>query len=221
MRLSNQKKYIHVDRDELYELFIVQNKTRKECAEHFKCSEATIKKKCRIYGISKSSKSYVENTQKTLMDKYGTDELWNISNDKRRKTNIERYGVEKPFQSQHIQDSIVDKRRNYFSSEEKIIKDVLDRYNIEYIKEYPIFINDKNNFFDFCITIDNEKILIEADGIFHIKNVSGNERLERSIKEEQIKNEYCFNNNIKLVRIPYFITKEQKENIILNIISPD
>ena len=44
MRLSNQKKYIHVDRDELYELFIIQNKTRKECAEHFKCSEATIKK---------------------------------------------------------------------------------------------------------------------------------------------------------------------------------
>lgn len=221
MRLSNQKKYIHVDKDELYELFIVQNKTRKECAEHFKCSESTIKKKCRIYGISKSSKDYVENTQKTLVDKYGTDELWNISNEKRIATNIEKFGVAKPFQSQDIQDTIAEKRRNYFSNEEKIIKDILDRHGIEYIKEYPVFINNKNNFFDFCITINNEKILIEADGIFHIKNIFGNETLERSIKEEQIKNEYCFNNNIKLVRIPYFITKEQKENIILNIISPD
>lgn len=221
MGLSNEEKYIHVDKNELYDLFIVQNKTRKECAKYFKCSEATIKKKCKLYGISKKSKKYIENTRKTLVDRYGTDELWNISNEKRINTNIEKFGVAKPFQSQEIQNSIAEKRKDYFSNEEKIIKNIFDRYDIEYVKEYKIFINDKNNYFDFCISINNEKILIEVDGVFHIKNVYGIERLERSIKEEQLKNEYCFINNIKLIRIPYFITKEQKENIILNIISPD
>lgn len=219
MGLSNQKKYIHIDKDELYELFIVQNKTRKECAKHFKCSEATIKKKCRLYGISKKREDFIKNTKKVLIEKYGTDELWNISNEKRIATNIEKFGVEKPFQSQRIQDNIAEKRRNYFTNEEKIIKDVLDKNGIEYIKEYPVMINGKNNYFDFYVSINNEMVLIEVDGVFHVRAINGIKRLKRSIKEEQAKNKYCFLNNIKLIRIPYFITREQKEKIILDIIS--
>lgn len=219
--LSNAEKYIHIDKDELYDIFIVKNKTRKECAEYFKCSEATIKKKCRMYKISKKPDKYILNNKKTLKETFGTDELWNISNEKRKATNIKKFGVEKPFQSLEIQDTIANKRKNKYSNEEKIVKEILDKYKIKYEKEYPVFINNKNNYFDFKLTINNKEIFIEVDGIFHIKNIHGNDRLQRSIKEEQLKNEYCFNNNIELIRIPYFIKKENKEKIILDIISPD
>ena len=219
--MNNQDKYIHIDRDELYNMFIKENKTRKECAEFFKCSEATIKKKCRQYNISKQSKQYLENTTKKLIENHGTSELWNISNEKRKNTNIEKFGTVKPFQSDLVQDKVSISRKSKCSDEEKIIKDILIELKVDFEKEYAIKIEERNSYFDFCIFHNDDIILIEVDGIFHVKSIHGKERLGRNIKEEQKKNSYCFNNNIRLERIPYFLTTEQKINIIKNIISPD
>ena len=82
-------------------------------------------------------------------------------------------------------------------------------------------IDGTNHYFDFAVLINNDIVLIEMDGIFHIKDIYGKERLQRSIREEQKKNEYCFNKDIKLYRIPYFLTTETKNKLIEEIISPD
>ena len=219
--MSNQEKYIHIDKEELYDFFIVKNNTRKKCSEYFNCSEATIKKKCRQYGISKKSKDYIKNTNKTLLENHGTTELWNISNEKRHMTNIKKFGKSKPFQSSIVQDKVAELRKSKYSNEEIIIKEILNELNISFEKEYMVKIEGVNHYFDFAIFINNDIILIEVDGIFHIKDICGKERLERSIKEEQKKNDYCFNNNIKLFRIPYFLTTETKNRLIREIISPD
>lgn len=62
---------LNISKEELYEMFINQNKTRKEVAEYFNCSEANIKKMCRIYNISKNQKDALKNTCKTKLEKYG------------------------------------------------------------------------------------------------------------------------------------------------------
>jgi 5-methylcytosine-specific restriction endonuclease McrA len=43
----------NITKEQLYELYIVENKTRRECAEFFGCSDPLIKQKIRKYGIQK------------------------------------------------------------------------------------------------------------------------------------------------------------------------
>lgn len=67
--------------------------------------------------------------------------------------------------------------------------------------------------FDFAVFEDKEKtklkLLIEFDGIGHYEQISwnGNKKLktlEGCKKRDSIKNNYCKNNNLKLIRIPYW-----------------
>lgn len=62
---------IKIDKDELYDLFIIQNKSRAEVSKYFKCSEANIKKICKTYGIVKNQKDALKNTYNTKLEKYG------------------------------------------------------------------------------------------------------------------------------------------------------
>lgn len=94
-------------------------------------------------------------------------------------------------------------------SGEQEIKRVLDRYNIDYDIQYKF--NDCKNIrqlpFDFIIYIDNTYILIEFDGIQHfkpMKNYGGYEHFLYRKINDGIKNEYCYFNNIPLIRIPYW-----------------
>ena len=60
-------------------------------------------------------------------------------------------------------------------------------------------------YFDFYLTDYN--VLIEYDGIQHFEaresSWNTTENLLKTQKRDQIKNEWCKNNNIPLIRIPY------------------
>lgn len=63
--------------------------------------------------------------------------------------------------------------------------------------------------FDFAIFKDEEKIklecLIEFDGEFHYKKIYENNYYYETLQyHDQLKNQYCNNKNIKLIRIPYW-----------------
>jgi hypothetical protein len=97
------------------------------------------------------------------------------------------------------------------SKGEKKIKDFFDKNNVDYLPQYK-FDDCKNKFslpFDFAV-IDKQNnlmCLIEYDGIQHfepVKHFGGNERFEVLKFLDSIKNEYCFINNIPLLRIPYW-----------------
>lgn len=109
---------------------------------------------------------------------------------------------------------------------EFFVKNFLDLYNIKYITQKR-FSNCKNVLplpFDFYIKEKN--ILIEIDGEGHYFPCSFNncsfEAGEKSFnltkKNDEIKTKYCENNNIKLIRIPYwyFNDKEEYKNELLN-----
>lgn len=74
-------------------------------------------------------------------------------------------------------------------------KDLKTRYNV-YLR------------FDFVI-YDNQdiKLLLELDGEQHFKSVErfgGESEYLNRLKNDNLKNEYCSNNNINLIRIPYW-----------------
>lgn len=106
------------------------------------------------------------------------------------------------------------------SQGEYYIEEYLKNNDINYEKQY-IFPNCKNESylrFDLCILCNNKPTCaIEFDGSQHYiacKKFGGETKLKRQRMNDEIKNKYCKNNNIKLIRIPYW--KVDKINEILN-----
>lgn len=96
---------------------------------------------------------------------------------------------------------------------ETIIAEILNNYNVEYYRGFKFDdCHDKNSLpFDFYLPTYNK--CIEFDGIHHyepIKRTSSMteqdaiKNLEWVQKHDNIKNEFCKNNNIELLRIPYW-----------------
>lgn len=101
---------------------------------------------------------------------------------------------------------------------EKNIQTILQQNNIEYKKEYCI--KEIGNLrFDFAIFEKNKIIrFIEFDGIQHYSDKTGTWNKNDSLEERQIrdkkKNKWALDNNIPLVRIPYW----ERDNITLEML---
>ena len=100
------------------------------------------------------------------------------------------------------------------SKGELLIKDILQANNINYIFQYKFDdCKDKRKLpFDFYLPEYNS--CIEFDGQYHYYPVISEEALEQTIKHDNIKNEYCFNHYIPLLRIPYFDSNKAEEKIL-------
>lgn len=94
-----------------------------------------------------------------------------------------------------------------------LIDKILNENNIPFKKEYYCKDNNGNKFY-FDYLIDN-KYIIEFDGQQHFQSTAGWNSHEQVLKNHQkdlIKNNYCFNNNLQIIRIPYII----QNNISVN-----
>lgn len=109
------------------------------------------------------------------------------------------------------------------SKGESFIFTFLKEKSIQFIEQYK-FSNCKNKKelpFDFAILDKNNnvKLLIEYDGIQHfepIEHFGGDEGFKKTKNNDSIKNTYCINNKIPLIRIPYW-EYENLENILLDV----
>lgn len=75
--------------------------------------------------------------------------------------------------------------------------------------------------FDFYLPEYN--VCIEYDGEHHFHPIAGWGGYDKFLvtqENDKIKNEYCENNNIVLLRLPYTYSKEDIKNEILNILRP-
>ena len=105
-----------------------------------------------------------------------------------------------------------DTKKFVFSKGEKEVGKFLQNLNITYLPQYTFLdCRDKNLLpFDFYLPDLNK--CIEYDGQHHYYPVTFNgvskekakENHLLTIKHDKIKNEYCRNNNIELLRIPYY-----------------
>jgi len=94
----------------------------------------------------------------------------------------------------------------------------LDDKNIDYLKQYRFndCINKRPLPFDFYLP--NNNVLIEYDGRQHYKPIDffgGEKGLKYRRQNDAIKNKYCKDNNIKLIRIKYNENIEDKLTEIL------
>lgn len=88
------------------------------------------------------------------------------------------------------------------SKNESIISQLLKELNLKYLRQYSF--KGCLGRFDFFI---NNFYVIEFDGIQHFKYKSvgwnNKENFEKTRVHDLIKNKYCFDHNIPLIRIPY------------------
>lgn len=97
---------------------------------------------------------------------------------------------------------------------EKKISSFLFENNIEFIPQYSVHINNCRHLFDFFIP--NKNVYIEYDGIQHFKPIDffgGEEALRKRKLRDNQKNNWCEENNAKLIRIKY-AQQSNIENII-------
>jgi len=93
------------------------------------------------------------------------------------------------------------------SKGENLIRNFLEDNNIKYFREKR-FSNCRFKLplpFDFYLP--DLKICIEFDGIQHFKSIprfGGDEKLKQTQIKDKIKTDYCYDNNICLIRIAYF-----------------
>ena len=108
------------------------------------------------------------------------------------------------------------------SKTEKFISNLLKINEILFVQQYTfddlVSENNKKLRFDFGIIKNNRlSYLIEYDGEQHFeKNIqitgwNTRENFEKIQKRDLLKNKYCLDNNIPLIRIPY----THKENIVI------
>jgi very-short-patch-repair endonuclease len=94
---------------------------------------------------------------------------------------------------------------NFSKGERKIEKYLIDNnIKFEVQKKFNDCLNIQPLLFDFWI--ESKKILIEFDGIQHFKPLGfqgGDKKLEYTIKCDNIKDKYCKDKNINLLRISY------------------
>lgn len=112
------------------------------------------------------------------------------------------------------------------SKGEKLVKHILDAFNVCYKMEQS-FPDCKYRYrlkFDFAI-YENDfiKCVLEYDGEQHYRpsNFFGGEKFYRETKiRDAIKDKYCKDHNIPLIRLPYFLLEDELKKIIINIINP-
>ena len=106
------------------------------------------------------------------------------------------------------------------SKGEKRIAKWLDKHNITYEPQKRFDDCKDINALPFDFYLPDYNIAIEYDGKQHFEPIEyfgGQKAFEYTQKHDNIKNEYCKNNNIKLLRISYFKNVEEELNNFLFI----
>jgi hypothetical protein len=101
--------------------------------------------------------------------------------------------------------------------------EILKKYRIQYEKEKTFSglkgIGNNNLRFDFYVEGERRKFLLEIDGEQHSKEVSWG---LNTIAHDNIKNQFCKNNNIKLHRIKYIYGKLEKlESDVMKVLKSE
>lgn len=104
---------------------------------------------------------------------------------------------------------------------EKIIKDILLKHEIPFEQEKTVYIKEykKSYFFDFYVAPD---IYIEYDGEQHFVASSyfkGKKGLKDTVARDTIKNQYCKDNNMLLLRIPFIYDPGKNKTEIEQLIT--
>jgi len=188
-----------------------QTKVKIICSEHGVFEQTpnnhiTKKQGCPICGGSKklTTDIFIQRAKKIHNNKYDYSKSLYMGMEVKIDIICSKHGIFKQVPKHHLNNHgcpICNESKG-----EKAVAKYLDDNNIKYIRQKRF--NDCRNkhplSFDFYVPKNN--ILIEYDGIQHFEineHFGGKKGLEHIQKNDGIKNKYCKNNNIKLIRIKY------------------
>jgi len=182
---------------------------------------------CAAEAISKANKI----TNEEFVEKFKSSEKYNeftllgkyISSNTNIKVKCKKCGYEFSLRPDHIIESCRCLVCNPKSLGEQIISELLDSFNIYYIREYRY--NDCRDInplpFDFYLPDFNYCIEFDGKQHFEPSNFSDRKDEKSAINNfkiiqlhDNIKNNYCKENNIKLIRIPYWKINNIKDILI-------
>jgi hypothetical protein len=120
-------------------------------------------------------------------------------------------GVQEKFSGNLLKSTSCPHCKSHFY--ENMIGQILDMWNLKYTREKR-FSDCKDKYtLPFDYYLDEYNIAIEYDGEFHHKSIrignkmseqEANNRFAEVQRRDKIKTDYCKQNNIKLIRIPYW-----------------
>lgn len=93
---------------------------------------------------------------------------------------------------------------HFKSSGEEIIENFLIKHNIIHVFQYKTEECCDKRQLPFDFYLPDFRTMIEFDGKHHFEPIYGQERFEKTQYHDKIKNQYCLENNITMIRIPYF-----------------
>lgn len=114
---------------------------------------------------------------------------------------------------------------NKISKYEELVESILDELNIKYEREYR-FSECRNHFplpFDFYIELGEKRFCIECQGQQHyipVDHFGGKERFKTLVLNDNIKKQFCENNNITLICLPYTLSNDEARRILNNNLNP-
>ena len=152
--------------------------------ENYKQKQAELdKKRCKIGKSLYNKQYYIKNKQKEL-------------------DRVKQYQISVGLRSDSSNGKTIPEKR---------IEKFLISNNIDYICE-KTFDDCKNvSFLHFDFYLPKLNLIIEFDGPFHTKPIYGEDVLKKVKINDQIKNKYCKDNNINLLRISYLNLKNIEE----------
>lgn len=158
-------------------------------------------------------KDFIEKSNEKHNFKYDYTDTYYTNNDSKVTIKCPKHGCFEQIAKDHLR-GVGCKNCNDSKGEIEIRKYLMNKNIVfESQKRFDDCFNSKTNYklpFDFYLSQYN--ICIEYDGEQHFEPINfgnySNEKIEHiffiCLRNDQIKNEYCINNNITLLRIPYW-----------------
>lgn len=176
--------------EELYNLYIVENRTHEEIRKIYGLTAWTLDKLFTHFKIKKDKKQAFENGIKTILNKYGSMENYNsIMTQNRKKTLIKKHGSLKNYKK-HLSDKCKDTWNRTMSPKDiklrndKIRKTCRDRYNVDFPcqrKEARIGSNDSKINLLFAQILDDNNIKYERE--FNLETFSYDFKIDDTLVE--------------------------------------
>lgn len=112
------------------------------------------------------------------------------------------------------------------SNGEVLVERILKDLNVKYDKQYRLdgCSNKQSLLFDFAVHNVDKLILIEYDGQQHYKSIEwfgGEQAYRNTVLRDRIKDNYCKEHNLQLLRLPYYLSDKEIKEKIINVLNPE
>lgn len=170
---------------------------------------------CINRNIKSNSEEFIEKARKIHGDKYDYSLVDYKSNKVKVSIVCPKHGIFEQEPASHLRLKCGCRKCRQSKGEIKIIE-ILESLKIDFIYAYRV------DGFEFDFYLPPFNIMIEYDGEQHYRPIEyfgGEDKFIRQIHNDKIKNEYCHENNIRLIRISYLEFGKLNDEHLLYLIS--